>query len=369
MPTGWDADARSIDTGDTELLFWWLGGQTTAMDALRAILMAEGAGSCAYEDGNGVFHFEGRQFRDNNPRSQTVQWACFDNARRANALVDSTEVPVDSTEVLVDGLVQNALTYVSPSEYRSNPDEVVVSVAATVNTRTPTAVQKVWEYGGPLVLASSQVLDVQATASDPFRDAITPRDGTDYQITAGLPLVGIALLSTSGQAVTIRLTAPVGGCTVTGVTSTGIQVRATSLPVASSQTVTSTLNSALATARQGSPNNPLVLDCWPELEANQTLDLVNSMALRYQRERRQITFSLVNADAIHQYAMFNIRPSDRVQFVHEHAQLNADFWVETVDYAVTLGGLMRVTLGCEQVFDLRGGRFDDALFDIDTFGV
>jgi hypothetical protein len=270
-----------------------------------------------------------------------VQWAFFDGyARRANALVDSPEVLVDATDVLVDGWSRQRADLRLAIGVHSNPDEVVVSVAATINTRTPTAVQKVWEYGGPLVLASSQVRDVQATASDPFKDAITPRDGTDYYISAGLPLVGISLLSTSGQTVTLRLTAPVGGCTVTGVTSNGIQVRATSLPVASSQTVTSTVNSALATARQGSPNNPLVLDCWPELEANQTLDLVNSMALRYQRERRQITFSLVNIDAIHQYAMFDIRPSDRVQFVHEHAQLNADFWVETVDYAVTPGGLM-----------------------------
>jgi hypothetical protein len=365
---GWGADARSLDAGDTQLLAWWLDGQTTAMDALNAILMAEGAGSCAYEDGDGVFHFEGRQFRDNNPRSQTVQWACFDSARSANGLVDSPDVLVDSTDVLVDGLVQNALTYVAPSEYRSNPDEVVVSVAATVNTRTQTAVQQVWEYGGPLVLTSSQVLDVQVTASDPFKGAITPRDGTDYTITAGSALVGISLLTTSGQVATLRLTAPSGGCTVAGVTSNGIQVRATSLPVASSQTVTSTVNTALSTARQGSPNNPLVLGCWPEIERNQTLDLVNSMALRYQKERRQITFSLVNADAISQYAMFNIRPSDRVQFVHEHAQLNANFWVETVDYAVTLGGLMRLTLGCEQVFDLSGGRFDAAQFDVDVFG-
>jgi hypothetical protein len=42
--------------------------------------------------------------------------------------------------------------------------------------------------------------------------------------------------------------------------------------------------------------------------------------------------------------------------------------VETVDYAITLGGLMATTLGCEQVFDLSGGRFDAAQFDVDVFG-
>lgn len=378
---GWPADKRQIDTGDTILQYWWLNGQTSCMAALNALLMAEGAGSAAYEDGGlwdddgspfGVFHFEGRQFRDNSPRSQTVQWAFFDSDTSSNTLVDSPDVPVDSEDVLVDGDPDNALFYIAPAQYTSNPDEVVVSVAATINTRaaTPAAV-KVFEYGASLVLGSSEVRNVEVAASEPFRDAITPRLDTDYTVTSGDPLAGIELLTTSGQTVTLRLTAPVGGCTVAGVdgVSNGIQVRATSLPVASTQTVTSTVDTALASARQGSPNDPLVLDCWPEIEANQTLDLVNSMALRYQRERRQITFSVVNMDAVHQYAMFNVRVSDRIQFVAAHAQLNMQLWVERLRYEIGLNGLMVLTIGAEQVFDLSGGTFDDAQFDVDIFGV
>jgi hypothetical protein len=190
---GWDADARSLDTGDTQLLAWWLDGQTTAMDALNAILMAEGAGSCFYESGDGVAHFEGRQFRDSNASQHDRAVGVLRQravGQRARGLAGRAR-RLDGGAGRRAG--QNALTYVAPSEYRSNPDEVVVSVAATVNTRTPTAVQQVWEYGGPLVLTSSQVLDVQVTASDPFKDAITPRDGTDYTITAGSALVGISL--------------------------------------------------------------------------------------------------------------------------------------------------------------------------------
>lgn len=365
---GWPADKREIDTGDTELVAWWLSGQTTCMDALNAIQAAEGAGAAAWEDGDGVFHFEGRQFRENNTRSQEVQWAFFDGWQSGNALGDSTSVEGDSVTVLGDGAVDNALVYVSPAEYTSNPDEVVVSVAATINTRVPTAVQMVWEYGGTLVLGASEIRDIEVSASDPFKSAITPRDGTDYTITSGSPLAGISLLTASGQTVTLRLTAPVGGCTVAGVTTAGIQVRAVSLPVVSAQTVTSTINTALSSARQGSPNNPLVLDCWPELEANQTLDIVNSMALRYQRERRQITFRVVNMDAIHQYAMYDLRPSDRVSLYHRHAQLNMLLWVERLEYQIGAAGLMQVTVGCEQVFEIGGGQFDTALFDTGVFG-
>lgn len=374
---GWPADKRVLDTADTTLLFWFLNGQTSCMEALNALLAAEGAGSCAYEDGGeadddgtpfGDFHFQGRQFRENNTRSQTVQWAFFDSVQAGDAIGDATDVLGDATTVLGDGAVENALFYTAPAEYRSNPDEVVVSVAATILTRTETAVQQVWEYGGPLVLAAAEVRDIEVAASDPFKDAIVPRDGTDYTISVGSPLSGISLLTTSGQTVTLRLTAPVGGCTIIGVTSNGIQVRAVSLPVASTQVVTSTINTALSAARQGAPNNPLALNCWPELESNQALDLVNSMALRYQRERRQMTFQMVNFDAIHQYAMFDLRPSDRIQLVHQRAQINMQLWVEQLSLTVGLAGLMTLTVGCEQVFDLGGGVFDDALFDTAVFG-
>lgn len=365
----WPADQRQIDTGDTILEYWWLNGQTTGFEALNALLAAEGAGAAAWEDRDGTFHFEGRQYRENSTRSTEVQWAFFDGDLSGNALGDSPEVTGDSATVLGDGEVDTALRHIGLTEYTSNPDEVVVSVAATINTRTATDPQKVWEYGGSLVLGASEVRDIQVAATDPFKSAIVPRDGTDYTITSGSALSGISLLTTSGQTVTLRLTAPVGGCTVAGVTSTGIQVRAVSLPVVSTQTVTSTINAELAAARQGDPNNPLALSCWPELEANQALDLVNSMALRYQRERRQLKLRFVNSSAIHQFAAFDIRPSDRVQFIHTQAQLNMNLWVESVQYSIGAAGLLFTTLGCEQVFDLSGGTFDDAQFDTDVFGV
>lgn len=368
---GWPTDRRRIDSGDTRLLWWWLNGQTPALAALNAILAAEGPGACAFEDGTGTFHFQGRQFRDTNPRSQAVQWAFFDGPASASVPGDSAGIAGDAPDTLGDGSIANALLHVIPAEYASNPDEVVVSVAATIDTRSPGPLpQQVWEYGGPLVLGGAEVRDIQVAASDPFMDAIVPRLDTDFTIAGGGPLAAVSLLETSGQTVTLRLVAPPGGCTVIGVTSDGIRVRATSVPVVSSQTVTSTINTAQAAARQGAPNNPLVMDVWPELEPNQTLDLCNSMALRYQRERRQITFRFVNLDALHQYAAFDLRPSDRVQFHHTHANLSVDLFVETLHYAVAPGGgLLMVTVGGEQVFDLGGGAYDDAQFDLDVFGI
>jgi hypothetical protein len=100
------------------------------------------------------------------------------------------------------------------------------------------------------------------------------------------------------------------------------------------------------------------------------LDVVNERALRYQRGRPQITFQVVNLDASHLYAMLMLRPSDRVRFIHTHAVLNIVAWAEQVHYVIAPGGgLITMTVGCEQVFDLSGGVFDTARFDVDVFGI
>jgi hypothetical protein len=253
---------------------------------------------------------------------------------------------------------------------------VVRTVAATINARVPTSTQKVWEYGSTLTLAANQVLDLYPTDSDPFKSAVTPvgptlgttGSGMDYTVSAG-SLAAVALLTTSGQTVTLRLTAGASGATVLGTTSNGIQLRAVSLPAIAAQTVTSTVDTDTDALRTH-PKDPYVLPCWPEIERNAMLDIVNSMALRYRRERRQITFQVQNIDADHMRAILNLRISDRVQFVHTHGVLNEPLWVEQLHYDVSPGGgLITMTVGTERVFDLTGGKFNEDKFDIGVFGL
>jgi hypothetical protein len=347
----WPADARSLDTGDTILLYWWLNGNTTALAALNALLAAEGAGGCAYEDRDGTFHFEGRQFRENNLRSLTTQWVFY----------DGSTPPLDET------LPANPLFHIIPAEYRSNPDEVVKTVKATVNVRTPTSVQKIWEFGTTLTLTNNEVRDIEVTSSDPFKSAVTPVAATDYTVTVG-SLVSVALLSTSGQTVTLRFTAGASGATVLGVTSNGPQVRAVSLPVTTELPVVSTVDTSVSAARTR-PKEPYELPLWPELAYNETLDLVNSMALRYQRERRQIVFRVTNLDGPHISAMLHARISDKVRFIHTHAMLNETYWIEQIHHEVTPGGGQHVvTFGCERTFDVTGGQYDSALYGTAVYG-
>ena len=364
---GWDAAKRTVSTGSTTLLYWWLNGQTTAIAAINALLAAEGAGACAYEDGNGYFHYEGRTFRDTNPHSAETQWVFSDGVSSGDAIVDDEHFLVDATDVLVDGPLVAPLFHVVPAQYTSNPDEVVAAVTATVNVRTATATQKIWEYGTTLTLTASQVLDIEVTSSDPFRSAVTPVAATDYSVSAG-SLVSVVLLSTSGQTIVSRWTAGAAGATILGVTSNGPQVRAVSLPVTSALPVNSTVSTSSTDRTQA--QDPLVLGLWPEIERNGALDTVNSFALRYRRERRQVVFQTVNIDAAHMYAILNMRISDRVQFIHSRAELNIVAWIEQLTYTIAPGGgLITLTVGCEQVFDLNAGLFDTAKYDIDVFGV
>lgn len=372
---GWDAATRVIDTGSTTLLYFWLNGDLTGRDALERIRAAEGAGACWYEDGDGNLHFQGRDFREDNPSSNTVQWVFSDGVISGNPTGDDPLTLGDAVDVLGDGPLENPLFHVGEPSYTMNPDEIVKTVVQAVNVRTPTPTQtigtermKIWEYGGPLVLSNNEVRDVKVTSSDPFKSAVTPVLATDYSVAVG-SLVSVSLLATSGQTIVSRWTAGAAGCTLNGPTSAGPQVRAISLPVTTTLPVTSTVNTASASARTNE-EGPTDLGAWAEVEPLAMLDVVNERALRYQRGRPQIAFQVQNIDAAHLYAMLTLRVSDRIQFIHTHALLNIVAWVEQINYLIAPGGgLITVTVGCEQVFDISGGVFDTARFDIDSFGI
>jgi hypothetical protein len=363
---GWDADARVIDTGDTDLLYFWADGSQSALSLITMLLGSEGVPACAYEDQQGRFHFEGRQYRQNATRSNTVQWNLFDGPVGTYAATGNDPTVLgNDPNVFGNGPLSALLYHIVPAQWQSNPDEVVATVRASVNVRTPTSTQKVWEYGGPLVLSNDETRDIEATASDPFKSAVTPQSGTDYTVAAG-SLSSVTLLETSGTKVRIRLVAGSGGATVNGVTSNGIQLRAVSLPVTTTVPVTSTVDTDVTAARFRPRDHTINL--WPEIAANQALDLVNAFARRYQRPRDQMTVQLVNLDADHMYAMLNMAISDRVHIRHRRAGINSDFFIESMSHALTDGGgLHRLTLNCERVTADVPAQYGKARYGFDQY--
>lgn len=364
---GWPPGDRVIDTGDTTLLYWWLDGSETALSAIQRLLAAEGAGGAVYEQA-GYFHFEGREYRQDALRSTVARWiiASVSKGRYGQTPgVDADYVRVNDDAVLVSGATAELLQDTLPTEFRTNPDEVISSAVATINQRTATPIQKVWEYGQQLVLSSGETRIITAAPSDPFKLAVTPFDGVDYTVTIGA-LSSVVLLDTSGVTARIQLTAGPSGATVLGQTSNGIQLRAVSLPVTSSQVIRSTIDTSEASARYASREHDMGL--WPEVVREVALDICNSMVTRYSQERRQAVIRLTNLDPRHLRAMLSLRISDRIIWMHEHGGINEPYWVEQIDHDISPGGgLHVVTLGCERVFDLHGARFDSAKFDEDVY--
>lgn len=339
---GWDADLRSIDEGDSTLLYFWADGQSDALTLIRRILGAEGVPSCAYEDGDGVFHFEGRQFRADNRAD--VQWTF-------------TDTPTD----LGDGIH----AHVIPAAWGANPDEVVGQVTATVNVRTPTSTQKIWEYGTSLTLLAGQTLDIAVSSADPFKSAVSPVAATDYTVSSG-SLSSVSLIGTSGTKITLRLVAGGSGATVIGVTSNGIQVRAVSLPVTTALPIENTVDIGLSALRYEPKDH--ALDLWPEVTPNEALSLVNNFARRYQRPRDQMTIQLVNLDVAHLSAILALAVSDRVRIIHTHGAIDQEFFVEAMHHDLsTGGGLHKLTLNCEKVTDDVPARFGEAQFGFAEF--
>lgn len=379
---GWDPDMRVLDEGDTTLRYWWLDGSATGLDVLNQLLAAEGAGGAAYEQA-GVFHFEGRQSRFNNPRSTTDQWI-IGGGFLPNPSANAAGVPTNDSNTLANGLTDITILYdANPSAYASNPDEVIASAALTVTQRVPfppqvggapAEVAAVWEYGGPLVVPAGPTgIVTEGTTDDPYYAPLLPVDGAtvppgdaaDYAVVAGGALTSVALEATGGTLVRLRWISA-GGCTVNGWTSNGPQLRAVSL-VGSDTVVRSTIDTTAQQARY-QPRQHTV-DAWPEIDPLVARDIVNSMVLRYQSERRQATLKLVNIDGGHMNCILHARIGDRIRWYQAHGQINESYWIETISHEIAPGGgLHTMTLGCERTVDQVGGRFDVGGFDAAKFG-
>jgi hypothetical protein len=188
---------------------------------------------------------------------------------------------------------------------------------------------------------------VTAQADDPFSDAVVPNvtdvqpDGsTDYVLQSG-SIGSIALSRTSGQSTAITVTAGAGGATLTG-----IRLRAISYPVASQYRITvedatSITNYGRTSWTEGVPKWVGQLDA--DAIANKILQL---------RKDRLPTFSVtVNNGTSNRLAQILDRDiSDRVTIIETNTAVNADHFIESVEYNVKdIGYDHTATFFCERV--------------------
>lgn len=267
------------------------------------------------------------------------------------------------------------LSFIEPFGYSHGWRDIVNDVSFDIDERRPDdGYTAVWASDDTIALTLGQSIQVQAKASDPFREALTPVAGTDI-IFSGAGTVAASISRYSGQSTTISVTA-IGG----DVTITHLQVRAR--PVPSARTVKASATDPVSIQRHGQRSNP---DDAPWANAHDAYAIAQLLLAHYAQRRPTVELRLVSSDGDHLLQILTRTISDLITIEHGELGLNADFHIESVEHTIARipsdeeaasGCEKRVhyaTLGCERTglivppnpftFDVPGLGFDDGVFD------
>jgi len=351
---GIPANFRDFDTGDAIIDYFWMDDELP-INIFPKLMITEGPGSFLYADvidEQVVIHFQGRQYRINNYRSNTVQWYLYD------MIVDPVTVPF-----------RNPIYHNPVTVFNQNPDEVWNNVTATTNVRelTTPAGQK-WNYGQVLTLGADEIKTLWTSLNNPVKNAIPPVDTVDYLVSSGA-VTAVLLSNTSGTHIGITITAGPAGAVITGPSgqeSDGIYLRAQELVITTTPHVQSTVDVALSLARYRASS--LAVDIWPEINSNIAQDIVNAIATRYREPRDQLTLTVHNSNVDAALFIMRSRISDRIHVVVTAQGLDHDYFIESKTVQILNGQLVSCTLGCELVAEDEAFRFGIDEFGNDFFG-
>jgi hypothetical protein len=235
--------------------------------------------------------------------------------------------------------------------------------------RAQQTLQKVWEYGGPLVLGPGESRLITATLSDPCDTATAPVAATDYTVSAGALASVPTLEHVYAQNVGIRFIAGAGGATVLGVTSNGPQLRARPYPQLSAEVVQNAVDASASILRTKGPS---AIGISGRREINRSFAIaVCDAAVQYSMVNRPVVeMPVTNIDGNHLREQLLIDVSDRVSIVSEQLGMSSggDFWVEQIRHQ-RQPGMLVTTFTCERVESVSGGgRWDEGLWDVMRFG-
>jgi hypothetical protein len=268
-----------------------------------------------------------------------------------------------------------ALSFLEPFGYSHGWRDIVNDINFDVDERRPQdTYDVVWQSDDTIALTLGQNIQIQAKASDPFRDALNLVNGTDI-IFSGPGTVTTSISRRSGQSTTISITA-VGG----RVTITHLQVRARPVPAA--RTVKVSAQDAVSIQRHGQRSNP---NDAPWANANDAAAIAQLLLAHYAQRRPTVSLRLVSSDSAHLLQILTRTLSDMITIRHAELGLDAEFHIESIEHTIAripsdeetaTGCETRVhyaTLGCERTglvvppnpftFDVAGLGFDDGVFD------
>ena len=306
---GWPAGRRDLGTGGTIMEFWW-EEETPAIEALQKLIDSEGPGARLFVDRDGdiVFHDRHRRFT---AAAETTSQATFRND-------DS-----GGTEPF----------YSIPLEYKPQWRNILNDVTLKINRYTENSTGQVWAYPfDTLTLDGSEVRVVKATGIIAFRNATAPTTD-DYTVTAG-SVASVALDRTSGQAVSITLTAGAGGATVEG-----LRLRANSI----SQSDTVEVNAASTESQDefaGVRSFRRFAPWMPEADAR---DVAQEMVNIQSNPNPLITMRVTNLNGTRRIQQQTREIGDKVTVIDNVAGTTGDYTVERKRDVVSDAGLTHDT--------------------------
>lgn len=323
---GFPAGQRDLDAGITQLDWWWLDENETVWSAIAALLASEGR-AYLYESGDGNIVYRDRHSRVTDTASVTAQ-AHFRGV---------TTEPIFSSISYDDGL-----------------RDVVNEATMLRKDRTAASSAAIWTHSGNLIVAASGTVTIKIRQSDgdPFTSAVSPLVAdTDYTVVSGG--VGSATLDrTSGSSATLTITAD----GTDNLELSGLQVRAQSVDVAATESITNSLDASTSITAYG-------LKEWTgtpraEMTRGRAQELTNAIVSWHQNGIPTLRMT-VHGNR-HTTAMTNTQTrdiGDRIQVTETRMALTADeYWIEHIAHEVARGRLHTTTFGCESA-DEAGNAF------------
>lgn len=266
------------------------------------------------------------------------------------------------------------LDFIEPFDYSHGWRDIVNDVSFDIEERAPESEWvTVWESNETISLALGQSTQVQAKASDPFREALPVEPGADILFT-GTGTVSTSISRRSGQSTTITITA-IGA----PVTITYLRVRA--LPVPTARTVKVAASDSVSIARHSLRSYP---GDAPWANANDAFAIAQLLLAHYAQRRPTVSLRLVSSDPEHLMQILTRTISDLITIRHGELGLDADFHVESLQHTIARmpaadddsdceQRVHYAVLGCERTgliiasnpftFDVAGKGFDDGVFD------
>jgi len=330
---GWPAGLRDLDAGHTAIAWWWEEG-TTALDALRRLVRAEGPPALIAVDGTGQLVFRDRTHRYLRDRSRYAQAVLAGGGDEPQAL-------------------DSGFTYDAGWRALANRVEITSQVRAC--TGLP---EQIWSSDTQFTLADGETVQIVASSSDPFLAAITPTDPTDFTLSSGGGVVA-TLSRTSGAAVTISVTATSGAATVAS-----MALRAS--PVRVATTIQTVVEDTASVDTYGPRSYTREV---PWVNANDAAAIANIITTYYADRLPMITFK-VSGNTARLAEQLERALSDQVTVSEDQSGVNGSFFIERIAHEIAAGPAHVTTFTAEQApaqitnpfrFDVEGAGFNQGL--------